>query len=113
MPVDVDVIKRNYCCPALHTETQKNAFIVDLAVPLGVPKRVCKLVRRRHHIVDQTYFAQVEAARQMEAQPFVLYRFGSQFQELDLGLYVQPDGWVSSLFRRQTRLRENEYGVLA
>ncbi len=79
MPGDVDVIKRNYCCPVLQTETQTNAFIVDLAVPLGVPKRVCKLVGRRHHIVDQTDLAQIEAARQMGTEPFILHLFRSQF----------------------------------
>src|SRR6267378_2990872 len=113
MPVDVDVIKRNYCRPALHTETQTNAFIVDLAVPLGVPKRVCKLVRRRYHIVDQTDLAQIEAARQMETQPFVLHLFGSQFQELDLGSHFQPDGRVSGFSGRQSHLRENDSGILA
>src|SRR6476619_134420 len=95
--VDVDVIKRNNCYPVLHTETQTNAFIVDLAVPLGVSERVCKQVRRRHHIVNQTDLAQIEAARQMETQPFVLRLFGSQFQELDLGSYFHSDGWVSGL----------------
>ena len=43
-PVDVDVIKPDYRCPALHAETQTNAFIDNPTVPLGVPKRVCKLV---------------------------------------------------------------------
>ena len=83
------------------------------AVPLGVAKCVCKLVRRRYHIVDQTDLAQIEAARQMETQPFVLHLFGSQFQELDLGSYFQPDGWVSGLFGRQSHLRENDGGILA
>src|SRR5882757_3036722 len=113
MAVDVDVIKCNCRRTVLHTEAQTNAFIVDLAVTLGVPKRVCKLVRRRDHIVDQTDLAQIEAARQMEPQPFVLHLFGSQFQELDLGSYFQPNGWVSGLFERQPHLRENDSGVLA
>ena len=60
MAVDVNVIKRNCRCAVLHAETQTNAFIVDLAVPLGVPKRVCKLVRRRYHIIQQTDLAEIE-----------------------------------------------------
>jgi len=64
-------------------------------------------------MVDQTYFAQIVTARQMETQPFVLHLFGSQFQELDLGLYFQPEGWVSGLLWRQPHFRENGSGVLA
>lgn len=39
-PINIDVIKRNDRNPALQTETQTNAFIIDLAIPRGVSKRV-------------------------------------------------------------------------
>jgi hypothetical protein len=109
MSVDVNVIKRNYCCPVLHSETQANAFIVDLAVPLGVSKRSVT-VRRGHHIVDQTYLAQIEAVRQMESsyRPVPLRQ---PIPDLDLGSCFQR--MTGSWALRTSTSPKNDRGVHA
>jgi hypothetical protein len=76
MAIDVDVVKRNRRRLILQAETQANAFNHDLAVSLGVSKCIRKLLRRRCHIVNQTDLAEIEAARQVEAQQFVLQLLG-------------------------------------
>jgi hypothetical protein len=76
MAIDVDVVKRNRRRLILQAETQANAFIHDLAVSLGVSKCIHELLRRRCHIVNQTDLAEIEAARQVKAQQFVMQLLG-------------------------------------
>ena len=113
LSVDVDVIERNRRGPILQAEAQPDALIQDPAVTFGALKRIIKLLRRRHHVVQQANLAEIEAARQMKAEQVVLQFDRSKFQQPDLGAHLEPDGSIAELFGGHPRLRKDGRRVLA
>ena len=110
--VEIDVVQRDRSAFA-GRDAQANAFVDNLAVPLGVSKRVCEPFGRGHHIIDKADLANIEVVGEVKAKKVVAEFLGREFHELDLRPCLKARGIIFDCLWNEARLNQDAPHVFA